>query len=180
MEYISAHPLAWSVGVGRSLKMEIIDAPGRLPKQRDLGPDISVNLSHLDAVGMSIVSPKYSGFGGFLQQCLDSVKTADGKLVDVTFSSDPMKLIRPTGPVLVPAGHFQYRGIPFLVYVTPRDVSHALWERQIYNEDNIDIVSYSMAALIALAQQAEKFLDQKRDEYPVIYPPFPAFHSVKC
>lgn len=129
-EYITAHPPTSLDDVRRSLKVEIVDALGvnalgSLPAQRLLGSDISVNLSLLGAVNLSSPAPKYSGFGGFLQRCLHSAQTANGKPVDVSFSPDPIELRRPTGRVLLPAKHNNYQGIPFLSFVTPKDVRRA-------------------------------------------------------
>lgn len=175
IEYITAHPLTWSDDVRQFLKVEIVDtrevdALRSLPAQRALGSDIYVNRSLLRAVGLSSRAPKYSGFGGFLHRCINSVKTGNGKPVDVSFSPDPIELRLPTGRVLLPAKYYNYRGIPFLSYIIPEDVRRARCALHISDKDDdtFAITSYYLATLIALSQQALKFLEQKRDAYPVI------------
>lgn len=115
IEYITAHPLTWSADARQFLNVEIVDTLGvdalrSLPAQRAMGSDISVNLSLLRVVGL--FSP-YSGFGAFLYECITTVKTANGQPSNVSFSPYPIELRRPTGRMLIPAKHYNYREIPF-------------------------------------------------------------------
>lgn len=74
--------------------------------------------------------------------------------------------------------HYNYREIPFLAFVTPEDVRRAREALRISDTDadgdTFDITSYYLAALTALSQQAVKFLEQKRDAYPVHDPLSPS------
>lgn len=178
IEYITAHPLIWSKDVREYLKVEIVDGPGCLAAQRSLSGDISVNLSGLEVVGRSMKSLKYDGLGGFLYECIDSVKSSNGRPLDVSFSPNPIELKRLTDSVLIPAKHYNYCGITFLAFVTPDDVRRARWALRTFEEGTFDITSYYLAVLIALSQQAVKFLGKKRDAYPVNDPPFPLSHGV--
>lgn len=173
LEYIAAHPLSWSADVSQSLKLEIVDGSCTIPAPRPLGSDISVDLTLLKAVGIWFLQPKYSGFGGFLQECLTAVKTANGQPVDVSFSPGPIELKRPTDFAVLRVSHYSYRRIPFLAFVTPDEVQRARSAMGICDADTFDITSYYLAVLIALSQQAVNFLERGRDAYPVINPLFP-------
>lgn len=106
------------------------------------------------------------------------MKTANGNPVDVSFSLDPMELIRPHSIVLLTVPHYEYRGIPFLVFVTPYEINRARSALSHFDRTISGTESYCFAALIAVAQQAVKHLEQKRESYPVINHLFPLSHSV--
>lgn len=88
------------------------------------------------------------------------------------FLPDPIELRRPADRVLLPAKHYNYRGIPFVAYVTPEDLRRARGALHISDRDadTFDITSYYLGVLIALSQDAVEFLEQKLDAYPVINP----------
>ncbi|KAL0631773.1 hypothetical protein Q9L58_009363 [Maublancomyces gigas] len=88
------------------------------------------------------------------------------------FHSPSVPLSSNAPPTALPVPHYCYRGIPFLAFVTPYEVQCARSAIGICDANTFDITSYYLGVLIALSQQAVKFLERGRDAYParVAYP----------
>lgn len=172
-EYITSHPLTWSSNALQSLNVAIVDSPPGfpglrgLPVHRALASTVSINAVFLSFVGKGYSVPKYWGFGSFLQECLTSIKTANRKRVDISYSTEPLELQQGIRRATLPISTFVLRGIPFLVYVEPYEVEQECIRLGSSNTSTFDIMSFYFAVLIALAQKADNMLQQKRDAYPV-------------
>lgn len=163
---LTTHPLSWTKADLTVLNIRLENADPELPVVRVLD-GTTLESQILPVAGPAVRDE--AELVRFLGECLTAkgIKTSDNESLDITVSTDPLKLRRSTGNVAVAVqGTYSLGGIVFIACTS------RAWTSLKRSESNLqdipdDNIAWYMAILIALAQRTARKLGPTHVSYPV-------------